>query len=264
MLDFINPSQLLSQIFNLQKDKYPEGAGKSIVLKESHINAFSISEHSVKIIFDHVNMRILHVSDNIELVTGYSARDIEQRSISFIFNFLTLDHYNFLYVWLKWSLSLHAKLEPSELSGLVNVKHAICGVKVKHKDGHIMRVLFRHYVLEETDDHIPTLATITLDDVTHLMKSDFYWGRIERGHPDKKLFRHFVSTDNDNKYEDIISDREKETLQLVAQGFASKEIGKTMFLSSHTIDNHRRNMLAKTGVRDTTALIQISKMVGII
>jgi DNA-binding CsgD family transcriptional regulator len=264
MLDYINPSQLLSQLFGLQKDKYPEDAGKSIVLKESHINAFSISEHSVKIIFDHVNMKILHISDNIELITGYSAKDFEHHNLSFVLNFFTLDHYNFLYIWLKWSLSLHAKLKPSELSGLVNVKHAICGVKVKHKDGHIIRILLRHYVLEETENHIPTVATITIDDVTHLIKSDFYWGRIERGVEGKKMYRHFVSTDNENQYHDIISDREKETLRLLAKGLESKEIGKIIYLSSHTIDNHRRNMLAKMGVKDTTALVQICKMVGMI
>jgi DNA-binding CsgD family transcriptional regulator len=37
-----------------------------------------------------------------------------------------------------------------------------------------------------------------------------------------------------------------------------------LFISSHTVDNHRRNMIAKTGAKDTTALIQICKMVGII
>jgi DNA-binding CsgD family transcriptional regulator len=44
----------------------------------------------------------------------------------------------------------------------------------------------------------------------------------------------------------------------------SKEVGKILFISSHTVDNHRRNMISRTGARDTTALIQICRMSGII
>jgi DNA-binding CsgD family transcriptional regulator len=44
----------------------------------------------------------------------------------------------------------------------------------------------------------------------------------------------------------------------------SKEIATTLFISSHTADNHRRNALARTGAKDTTALVQICRMCGIL
>jgi DNA-binding CsgD family transcriptional regulator len=263
MIQLPNPKQILSQILGLQTHVYTD-ADKVIDLKEDiYINEFSKSEHSVRIIFDHANFKILHVSDNIEIVTGHSAQDFYKPHLLFAFNFFTLEHYNFIYVWLKWSLTLHSRLKPSEYNRLVDVKHAICGVKIKHKDGHTMRILFRHFPLTLTESNIPKVAVITLDDVSHLMKSDFYWGRIESGN-EERYFRHFVSTDKIYKSIDILTDREKEVVSLLAKGKESKEIGKILYLSSHTIDNHRRNMLSKTGIKDTTGLIHICRMVGII
>lgn len=43
-----------------------------------------------------------------------------------------------------------------------------------------------------------------------------------------------------------LSDREKEILQLVAQGKTSREIGELLFISKHTVDTHRRNIQKKT------------------
>jgi DNA-binding CsgD family transcriptional regulator len=264
MKNLFDPRLILSQILGLQKHVYTE-ADKEIDLKDDiYINEFSKNDHSVRIIFDHANFKILHVSDNIELVTGHSAQDFYKPNVLFVFKFFTLEHYNFMYVWLKWSLTLHSKLNPSEYDRLVDVKHAICGVKIKHKDGHIMRILFRHYPLTLTESSIPKVAVVTLDDITHLMKSDFYWGRIESGKKGERYFRHFVSTDKQNHYTDILTDREKETVRLLAEGKESKEIGKIVYASSHTVDNHRRSMLNKLGVRDTTGLVQICKMIGII
>jgi DNA-binding CsgD family transcriptional regulator len=266
MLEFLNPTQLLTQILGLQKNVYPEGVGNNIIIKDNYMNEFSKSENSVRIIFDHVNMKILQISDNIENVMGHSADDFCKPSLAFVFRFFTLDHYNFIYVWLKWSLTLHKRLDKTERERrLVNVKHAICGVKVKHKDGHIMRVMYRHYVIEETENGLPTIAAITIDDITHLIKSDaeFYWGRIESGR-EERFVHHLVSTDKKSIANDILTDREKEALRLLAKGKESKEIGELLGISSHTVDNHRRNMLSKIGVRDTTGLIQICTMVGII
>ena len=263
MFDIIKTNPILSKMLNLQKDKYPNDAGKNVVLKDSFINAFSISDRSVRVIFDQVNMKILNITDNVEVVMGFSGKDFSNMSLAIAFKFFTLEHYNFLYVWLKWAYSLHSKVNPSDLDRLVNVRHAICGVKVKHKKGHDMRILLRHFVLEETENHIPIVAAVTIDDVSHLMKSDFYWGRIISGQNIKSI-HHIVSTDKISKHCDILSDRELETLRLLAEGKESKEIGKILFISPHTVDNHRRNMISKIGVRDTTGLIQICKMTGIL
>src|SRR5260370_14503156 len=46
----------------------------------------------------------------------------------------------------------------------------------------------------------------------------------------------------------LLSDREKEIVQLVAQAFRNKEIGEKLFISEQTIKNHLRNIFDKSCV----------------
>lgn len=62
----------------------------------------------------------------------------------------------------------------------------------------------------------------------------------------------------------MLSAREKEILKLIAEDIDSKEIARQLFISTATVGNHRSNMIEKIGARDTTALVQLAKMAGII
>ena len=53
----------------------------------------------------------------------------------------------------------------------------------------------------------------------------------------------------------LFSGREKEILKLLAQGYNSTRIGEQLFLSPHTVDTHRRKMLSKAKLENTTELI---------
>jgi DNA-binding NarL/FixJ family response regulator len=46
-----------------------------------------------------------------------------------------------------------------------------------------------------------------------------------------------------------LTGREIEVLQLVAEGFTSREIGEKLFISENTVKNHVRNILDKLGLR---------------
>lgn len=53
----------------------------------------------------------------------------------------------------------------------------------------------------------------------------------------------------------VITRREKEVLQLLAQGLNSGEIGERIFISPLTVESHRRNLLSKFKVVNVAALI---------
>ncbi|MBL0053025.1 MAG: hypothetical protein IPP29_16700 [Bacteroidetes bacterium] len=53
-------------------------------------------------------------------------------------------------------------------------------------------------------------------------------------------------------------------LKLIAADTDTKEIAKQLFISTATVGNHRSNMIEKIGARDTTALVQLAKMTGMI
>ncbi|MGY3052916.1 DNA-binding CsgD family transcriptional regulator [Pedobacter sp. UYEF25] len=57
-----------------------------------------------------------------------------------------------------------------------------------------------------------------------------------------------------NSY-DTISARETDIVRLLALGYNSKEIGDMLFISEHTVNTHRRNMVRKLDLRNTYQLI---------
>lgn len=56
----------------------------------------------------------------------------------------------------------------------------------------------------------------------------------------------------------IITRREKEILTLIAEGFTNPEIAEKLFVSSSTIDSHRKNLLAKLNVKNTASLVKFA------
>ncbi|MFC1222265.1 regulatory protein, luxR family [Pedobacter suwonensis] len=52
-----------------------------------------------------------------------------------------------------------------------------------------------------------------------------------------------------------ISEREIEIVHLLSMGYNSKEIGAMLFISEHTVNTHRRNMVRKLDLKNSYQLI---------
>lgn len=55
-----------------------------------------------------------------------------------------------------------------------------------------------------------------------------------------------------------LTDREREVLKLIVEGFTTKEIADKVYLSSRTVDAHRRRVMQKVGARNTADLVRIA------
>jgi DNA-binding NarL/FixJ family response regulator len=60
--------------------------------------------------------------------------------------------------------------------------------------------------------------------------------------------------DEENDKTDSLSVREREVLTCVVKGQTNKEIAQTLFLSTHTVITHRRNIARKLGIHSTAGL----------
>lgn len=56
----------------------------------------------------------------------------------------------------------------------------------------------------------------------------------------------------------LITRREKEILKLITEGFTNPEIAEKLFVSSSTVDSHRKNLLAKLNVKNTASLVKFA------
>jgi DNA-binding CsgD family transcriptional regulator len=225
------------------------------------INDFSKNEHSLKIIIDLTKLKVLAVSDNLEALTGYTKTDYQTHNILMFFRSIKMEHTLAPLTIAQWAASVFKGM-PSNTNFEAGRTH-VCGLNVKAKNGQESRVLLRFMPVQLADNGFPSICIINFDFITHLLKpSGHWWGRISYGEDNPHKF-HILSTDKKYNYQDIISEREKDVLKLVAEGMESKEIAQKLFISLNTVDNHR-NAVLRTGARDTTALIQLCRMCGIL
>lgn len=62
----------------------------------------------------------------------------------------------------------------------------------------------------------------------------------------------------------VLSDRELEVIKLIAEGQTNGQIAETLFLSSHTINAHRRNVMQKLGVNNTASIVMFAVKEGLV
>jgi two-component system, NarL family, nitrate/nitrite response regulator NarL len=69
-----------------------------------------------------------------------------------------------------------------------------------------------------------------------------------------EVMKAFAQESGQRRDKPLLSDREKEVVQLVAQGYRNKEVGEKLFISEQTVKNHLHNIFDKLGVSDRLEL----------
>jgi DNA-binding NarL/FixJ family response regulator len=59
---------------------------------------------------------------------------------------------------------------------------------------------------------------------------------------------------NDQSVNANLSDREKDILIALAKGLSNKEIADKLYISTHTVISHRKNIVRKTGIKTVSGL----------
>jgi DNA-binding NarL/FixJ family response regulator len=61
-----------------------------------------------------------------------------------------------------------------------------------------------------------------------------------------------------------ISDRELEIIKLIAEGYINKEIADKLFISNHTVNTHRKNIMQKLGINNTAGIVLFAVKEGLV
>ena len=62
----------------------------------------------------------------------------------------------------------------------------------------------------------------------------------------------------------LLTDREKEVLQLLAEGRSNKEVATLLDLGLSTVETHRANLMQKLGLHNTAEIVLYAVRKGII
>lgn len=74
----------------------------------------------------------------------------------------------------------------------------------------------------------------------------------------------FKKQATDKKIVPELTQREKEVLALIAQEYTTREISERLYISYHTAENHRNNLIQKLDVKNTVGLVKVAIQLGLI
>ncbi|MCM5527720.1 LuxR C-terminal-related transcriptional regulator [Parasegetibacter sp. NRK P23] len=135
--------------------------------------------------------------------------------------------------------------------------------RMRRTDGTYIWILMQTTTIQ-TDDSGAVIRVLGVQtDITHLKTDNTPSGLSFLGLEGEPSFYN-VPVDNMMVLpsRELFTPREKEILRYLVQGFTSQEIAQKMFISKQTVDRHRKNMLAKTGLRNSLELVNFALREG--
>jgi len=96
---------------------------------------------------------------------------------------------------------------------------------------------------------------------------------LQKGNPffspsiSRKIMESYLNEDEDKKTKgesDKLTNREKEVLQLIAEGYTNNEIANLMNISVKTVETHRAHVMSKLDIHDVAGLIKYAIRKGLV
>lgn len=204
-------------------------------------------------ISNHLKLSVEIISDNVGQLTPFTKEQWQDQTIDFLLDLLHPDDKFYMLSAMQFAGSAMLKMDETERS---NTTFNIFGrmLDKNHKYRWIMFQLPKEYInaqniMERTLCVIYDLSHFQINDMPLLTIMDF----------SNKEVQYFKHIDHRIKKIDtiipVITRREKEILLLMAQGFNSPAIAEALFISYHTVENHKRNLRKKTNTKTSGELI---------
>lgn len=127
--------------------------------------------------------------------------------------------------------------------------------KVKRVRGDYAWILHQMTILSTAYDGTPLVSSNIITDITAQKRDDkacFTISKLDKDHLYTSI--HVINEATLNNASGL-SDRELEILELLRLGKSSNEISESLFISTHTVNTHRKNMLKKAGAKNTAELL---------
>jgi DNA-binding CsgD family transcriptional regulator len=123
--------------------------------------------------------------------------------------------------------------------------------RLRHAEGHWLRVLRQSFVLEREPNGAMIAAAAVITDITaHKLTTDV------RFHVNRPDFAAFVRRAQRLSLPNALSPREQEIGILVIEGKTSRQIAELLCLSPATVQKHRKNIRQKVGSHSIHQLLQ--------
>lgn len=145
-----------------------------------------------------------------------------------------------------------------------NIGHFCISYRVQTGTGNYVKVLETNSIIASDEEkNIPLICLSQMSVVDKIDKSDKvkYYFLIRDENNSVAIMSEYLK--QYNPVVNIFSENEIKIIRLMRQGFTSQEIADKIFLSKHTIDKYRKNLLEKTGCANSAELLSHVDDIGI-
>jgi DNA-binding CsgD family transcriptional regulator len=215
-------------------------------------------ENSTYTIFDMDKNKYLLKSSGFKKMLGYTNRkDIENDDMELFHQIIRPNDLPFVLETENKAFHFFKNLPTPEKKDY----KLVYDFRVKNTTGVYMRFIHQFVVLEQDKSGKSWLVLI----VTDLIEQ-----RATNSRPQRRMINiktgklHLFNNDDDFNSDNLLTKRETEVLNLIAQGLDSQQISERLFISVNTVNNHRQSILRKTRTENTTQALLYAKRVGII
>lgn len=238
---------------DIAKDAVPSNFSNKILLHNKLLNFFHVGDYYYYI-FNISSISIEFIQDQMTTLLGYAKEDF---TVETLFSKIHPDDIAHFVNFENTAVDFLSKLPVDKLQ-----KYKIrYDFRLQKANGEYIRLLQQSVAIETSDEGaiFRTLGMHT--DITHLKKEN-------------KSSLSFIGMDGEPSYYDvkiinvvyqpseILSNREKEILTYIANGFKSKEISELLSIEKSTVDTHRKNILKKANCKSFSELVAKSIKMG--
>ncbi len=228
--------------------------------KMEFMDDVSVQNNVVVFLWNSYTNRFLYMSDKVKVLSGldaalFTAENGVEYSLSMI-------HPNHLQAGLELIQKLVVNYcAENNVEDFKSIK--LCfNYLFKNGSGEYVQSLQRPVILEVDENNKPTLVLNFTHHVDHIKREDSVGGMVITEHEN-----YIFDYNSEKKCIDPpkkFSEQEMKILQLLGKGFDTKAIAGKLFISPHTVDTHRRNIIRKTSCMDTTGAVAFAKLIGLI
>ncbi len=211
----------------------------------------SVGPHFIYI-FDCSTLRFHYLSRNVDKVIGYNYQFLIKKGTGFLDEIVHHDDIQFVHDSLRKSWRFVIS-KPDATRKAYSISF---DCRLKKSDGQYVRILQQNKVinLDRKGNVLYILGICT--DITHWNK-DNQTSLTIVGPEEEQNFR-CISPNNEVSYREKLSTRQKQILQLLSEGYCSREISEELHISQNTVNVHRRNMLERLNLHNTNSLIKFA------
>ena len=202
------------------------------------------------------NLSFEYVSKNMFSCLGLKASDLQEKGMRYFWSRI---HPDDVEPWLSalnelmnFTIKELLVLEREQMSYTWNYRF-------KNNKGHYVNIIQNTTPLEFDKENKPIIGLAHYTVLNHNIKMDVC-ASAKLLNVCKEYETKYFNNFSRKLLTDGVSNRERDIIRLLVLNNSSKEIADKLFISSNTVDTHRRNILKKLNISSTGELVGLLKM----